>query len=124
MSVVEILREGGAVEQDAREVGTVSRGQNVVYVMPHDWASIAQFLSPAIERVDESTRDLQLLVITSDSDVAAVVAAAAVKLTNGRDIGIIAATSARRAATLIKARPAQIVAGTPETIVEMLKAAS
>jgi ATP-dependent RNA helicase DeaD len=112
------------VEQDAREVGTVSRGQNVVYVMPHDWASISQFLSPAIERVEDATRDLQLLVITSDAEVAAVTAAAAVKLSGGRDIGIIAATSARRAASLIRARPAQVVTGTPETLVELLKSAS
>src|SRR5690242_2361387 len=41
--------EGGLVE--AREAG-VTRGQNAVYVMPHDWASIAQFLAPLLERVE------------------------------------------------------------------------
>jgi ATP-dependent RNA helicase DeaD len=102
----------------------VSRGQNVLYVMPHDWASVAQFLGPAVERVDAGVRDLQLLVITSDADVAAVTAAAAVRLAEGRDIGIVAATSARRASTLLRARPAQIVTGTPETIVEMLTSAA
>jgi len=30
----------------------VTRGQNVVYQMPHDWASITQFLEPLIARVD------------------------------------------------------------------------
>jgi ATP-dependent RNA helicase DeaD len=112
------------VEQDGPEVGSVSRGQNVVYIMPHDWASIAQFLGPAIERIDAEARELQLLVITSDAEMAAVVAAAAVKLAEGRDLGIIAATSARRASTLLRARPAQIVSGTPETIVEMLTSAA
>ena len=110
------------MEQDAREAGTVSRGQNVVYVMPHDWTSIGQFLSPAVERLDETIPVVQLLLITSDADVAAVTAAAAVKLSRGRDLGIVAATSARRAASLLRAGPAQIVAGTPETIVDLLKA--
>lgn len=110
------------MEQDAREVGGVSRGQNVVYVTPHDWASIGQFLSPAIERLDETSPVVQLLLVTSDADVAAVTAAAAVKLTRGRDVGIVAATSARRAASLLRASPAQIVAGTPETMLELLKA--
>ena len=45
---------GAAVEQEGREAGAVSRGQNVVYVMPHDWTSIAQFLSPAVERIDDT----------------------------------------------------------------------
>ena len=112
------------MEQDVHEVGVVSRSQNVVYVIPHDGASVTQFLSPAIDRVDEKTRDVQLLVITSDLEVAAITAAAAVKLTKGRDVSIVAATSARRAATLLRARPAQVVTGTPETIVEMLKGAS
>jgi ATP-dependent RNA helicase DeaD len=110
------------VEPDEREAGGISRGQNVVYVTPHDWTSIGQFLSPAIERLDEANPVVQLLVITSDADVAAVTAAAAVKLSRERNLGIVAATSARRAASLLRAGPAQIVAGTPETIVALLKA--
>lgn len=112
------------MEQDGREVGAVSRGQNVVYVMPHDWTSVAQFLGPLVERIDDGAKELQLLVIASDVDVAAVVSAAAVKLSEQRDIGIIAATSAKRAATLLRTGPAQLIAATPETIVEMLKAAT
>ena len=112
------------MEQSAREVGAVSRGQNVAYVMPHDWMSIAQFLGPAVERVDESAQELQLLVIASDVEVAAAVSAAAVRLAEGRDIAIVGATSATRAATLLRIRPAQIVAATPQTIVEMLQSAT
>jgi ATP-dependent RNA helicase DeaD len=107
---------------EAREAG-VTRGQNAVYVMPHDWASIAQFLAPLLERVEDG-RELQLLIITPDADVAAAVTAAAVKLTGGRDIGIVAATSAKRAARLIKLKPAQVVAGAPDTLVELLKTAA
>ena len=112
------------MEQDVREAAGVSRGQNVVYVMPHDPASIAQFLAPLIERVEDGTRELQLLVIASDAEVAALTAAAAVKLAKSREVGIVAATSARRAQTLLRASPAQIVTGTAEVFVELLKAAS
>ena len=112
------------MEQEAREVGGVTRGQNAVYVMPHDWASIAQFLGPLLERVDDGVRELQLLVITSDSEVAAAVTAAAVKLTTGRDLGIVAATSPRRAGRLIRVMPAQILAGAPDSLVELLKTAT
>jgi ATP-dependent RNA helicase DeaD len=112
------------VEQDAREVAGVTRGQNAVYVMPHDWASIAQFLGPMLERVDESSREVQLLVVTSDAETAAAVAAAAVKLTTGRDIGIVAATAAKRAARLLRIKPAQVVAGAPDALVDLLKTAT
>jgi ATP-dependent RNA helicase DeaD len=112
------------VEQDAREVAAVSRGQNVVYVMPHDWASIGQFLGPMLARVDEQNHDVQLLLVSSDVELAAAMAASAVKLTEQRDVGIIAATSARRAARLIRLRPAQVVAATPDALAELLKAAA
>jgi len=92
--------------------------------MPHDWASIAQFLGPMLDRVDDQNRDVQLLLVSSDVELAAALAASAVKLTEGRGIGIIAATSARRAARLIKLRPAQVIAATPESIAELLKAAA
>ena len=112
------------VEQDAREGAAVSRGQNVVYVMPHDWASIAQFLGPMLDRVDDQNREVQLLLVSSDVELAAALAAAAVRLTAGRNIGIVAATSARRAARLIRLRPAQVIAATPDAIAELLKAAA
>jgi hypothetical protein len=55
---------GVPVEQAAREVAGVTRGQNAVYVMPHDWASIAQFLGPLLDRVDDAVREVQVVIIT------------------------------------------------------------
>jgi ATP-dependent RNA helicase DeaD len=81
-------------------------------------------LSPLLERIDDKTRELQLVVITSDAEVAAAVTASAVKLTSGRDIGIVAATSARRAARLIRIKPPHVIAGAPDTVVDLLKSAS
>jgi ATP-dependent RNA helicase DeaD len=92
--------------------------------MPHDWASIAQFLGPMLGRVDDQSRDVQLLLVSSDVELAAALAASAVKLTEGRNMGIIAATSARRAARLIRIRPAQVIAATPDAVAELLKAAA
>jgi ATP-dependent RNA helicase DeaD len=117
---------GDAVEQDGRDVpGTgVTRSQNVLYVMPHDWASISQFLAPILQRVDESSPDLQAIVITSDAELAAAAAAAAVKVVDGRDVNVIAATNPKRAARLIKSRPAQVVTGAPDSLVELMRAAA
>ena len=42
----------------------VSRSQNAVIVLPHDWTSIAEFLAPLVERIDPDVSDLQLLVAT------------------------------------------------------------
>ena len=112
------------MEQEAREAGSVTRSQNVLYVMPHDWASIAQFLEPLVERIDAGAPDVQLLVVAPDSDVAAAIGAAAVKVIGERDLQIVAATSSARAARLLKIRPAQIVTGTPSTIVELLRSAA
>ena len=55
------------VEQDAREAASVSRNQNVVHVIPHDWASVTHVLGPVLERVDASHGELQVLVITADA---------------------------------------------------------
>jgi ATP-dependent RNA helicase DeaD len=115
---------GTVVDQVTRVPGSVARSQNAVFVMPHDWTSIAQFLSPLVERIDEASRELQLVVITSDAEVAAAVTAAAVKLIDGRDIGIVAATSARRAARLIRIKPPQVIATAPDTLLDLLKTAS
>src|SRR5262249_3588317 len=115
-----------AVEQDGRDLpGTgVARNQNVLYVMPHDWASISQFLSPILQRVDEASPELQALVVTSDAELAAAAAAAAVKLVDGRNVSVIAATNPRRAARLLKVRPAQVVTGAPDALVELIRAAA
>ena len=109
------------MEQDAKDMGGASRSQNVVYVVPHDWASISVFLAPLIERVDEAAPQLQLLVLTADAESAAAVAVAAVKLAATRPIGIIAATAAARTARLLRAHPSHVVIGTAATLLELVR---
>lgn len=106
-----------------REPAAVTRGQNVLYVLPHDWASIAQFLAPALDRVDETVHEVQLLVVTPDAEGASAVARAAVKLAGSRPITPMAATSARRAARVLRARTPQLVAGTPDDLLALVKEA-
>ena len=108
-----------AVEE--RDLGAPTRSQNVVYVVSHDWASISFFLAPLIERVDEKSSDVQVLVLTADAEAAAAVSGAAVKLAANRSVGIIAATSAPRTARLLKTLPAHVVVGDPKTILELVR---
>src|SRR5678810_961370 len=89
--------------------------------MPHDWASISQFLEPLIARVDAAQSSLQLLVITPDAEVAAAVSAAAVRLLDSAGTQIIAATSAPRAARLLELKPAQVLAGSASTLLELVR---
>ncbi|HEY2162691.1 MAG TPA: DbpA RNA binding domain-containing protein [Gemmatimonadaceae bacterium] len=103
---------------------TVTRGQNAVIVLPHDWASIAEFLAPLIERIDPDVADLQLVVATADADAAAAVIAASVRLIGERPIRILAATSASRATRLARLRPPHVVAGTPTTLVDLVRASA
>jgi ATP-dependent RNA helicase DeaD len=109
------------VEETGRDLGGVTRSQNVVYVVSHDWASISYFLAPLIERVDEDTADAQVLVLTADADAAAAISGAAVRLAAGRPVGIIAATSVNRTMRLLKTLPAQVVIGDPNTILELVR---
>jgi ATP-dependent RNA helicase DeaD len=113
------------VEPDGREAAGnaaagVSRGQNVVYVIPHDWASIAHFMGPLFDRIDPALSQIQLVVLTPDAEVAAEVAAATVRLSADRGIEVMAATSVGRAKRLLKMRAVHVLTGTPATLVSLI----
>ncbi|MFI5228851.1 MAG: DbpA RNA binding domain-containing protein [Gemmatimonadales bacterium] len=118
------------MEQEGRELAAVSRGQNTVYVAAHDWAGIAQFLEPLVEKLGGKLdgagepSDVELLILSADPESAAAIAAEAAKLVEGRDVGLLAATSAPRAARLLHIRPSRIVVGTPTVIAELLRGAA
>jgi ATP-dependent RNA helicase DeaD len=84
---------------------------------------MAQFLAPALARVDDSSTAVQALVVTSDAELAAAATAAAGKVVENQKVNIIAATSSRRAMRMLRMRPAQMVAGSPEVLVDLLSAA-
>jgi len=113
------------VEQDARttkEGAGVTRGQNVLYVLPHDEAAIAQFLAPLLERLDPAASETQLLAVTADAESAAWLAAAAVRLSGERELAVVPATTARRAERLLRARTPQVVSGSPRELLALVKA--
>ena len=48
----------------------VGRGQSLVYTLPHTTESIAEFLTPALARVDPSVAGTQVVVVTRDVETA------------------------------------------------------
>ena len=112
------------VEQVGKESAAVTRGQNVVYQMPHDWSAAASVLGPAIDRVDQNLAELQLLVVTTDAEAAAGAAAAVVRLVGDRTVSVVAATSAKRAARLLRAGTTHVVTGTPSELLALLQGSS
>jgi ATP-dependent RNA helicase DeaD len=93
----------------------------VVYVLPHDWVSIAHFVGPALERLEPTADELQMLVVTPDADVAAAVTGAAVRLAEARGLRVMPATNARRAARLLRERLAHVVAGAPTELLALVQ---
>lgn len=107
-----------------RDLPPVSRGQNAVYVLPHDWAAISEFLAPLLERVDAESPDVQLAIATPDADAAAAVIAASARLVADKPVRVLAATSAARATRLAKLRAPHVVAGTPAVLLALVKASA
>lgn len=108
------------MDQEAKEPA-VTRGQNVVYQMPHDWASIAHILAPVLDRIDDATRDVQLLIVCADAEAAAGASASVVRLAGSRPLHALAATTARRATPLLRTGGAQVVAGAPPELLALVQ---
>jgi len=111
------------VDQEAKEPG-VTRGQNVVYQMPHDWASVAHVLAPVLDRIDDAANAVQLLIVCADAEAAAGASASVVRLAGSRPLRAIASTSARRAARLLRDGGAQVVAGAPPELLALIQGSS
>lgn len=112
------------MEQDATETVGVTRGQNVVYVLPHDWVSLAHFLGPALERLDAEAAEVQMLVVTPDADVAAAATGAAARPAEARGLRVVPATNARRATRLLRTGPAHVIAGAPAELLALVQGAT
>ena len=109
------------MESEVKEPTGVTRGQNVVHVMPLDWSAAESLLSTLVERVDPARAETQLLVVTADADSAVAAADALVQAAGDRPVGVIAATSSPRAARLLKSSPAHVVTGAPGELVALLQ---
>src|SRR5580765_4116007 len=99
-------------EVGERATAQVSRSQNLVYTLPHTTESIAEFLTPALARVDPSAAGTQVVVVTRDAETALVISEEILRLSGPTGIEVVPITNAARASRLFKSRPVLAVAGT------------
>src|SRR6267143_6749875 len=91
--------------------GQVGRNQNLVYTLPHTTESIAEFLTPALARIDPAAGGTQLVVVTRDAETALTISETVLRLAGPAGIEVVPITSAARAARIFKTRPVLAVAG-------------
>jgi hypothetical protein len=106
-----------------RDVAAVGRSQNTLYLLPHDSAAVAEFLTPALDRVDRGAGTLHVLVITSDPESAVEIARAAVALPSADGVRILPVTGAQRAHRLLKDGAPHVAIGAPEELAALIRAA-
>src|SRR5215208_368852 len=109
------------VETEEREERGAGRSQNVVHTLPRSMASVPNFLTGPLERVDPTAGTTQLLVITADAETALALAEEVLRMTETAGIELLPITSARSARRLIAERPVLAAAGAPRDIAELLK---
>jgi ATP-dependent RNA helicase DeaD len=97
------------------------RGQSLVYTLPHTTESIAEFLAPALARVDPSAGGTQVVVVTRDAETALAISEAAIHLAGPTGIEVVPITRATRAGRIFKTRPVLAVAGTAPELLELVR---
>ncbi|HET6761384.1 MAG TPA: hypothetical protein VFH13_04750, partial [Gemmatimonadaceae bacterium] len=109
-------------EVGERATGQVSRSQNLVYTLPHTTESIAEFLTPALARVDPSAGGTQVVVVTRDAETALAISETVLRLSGPGGIEVVPVTSAARAGRLFRSRPVLAVAGTASELGGLVRA--
>lgn len=104
----------------AETVATIGRSAGTVYVLPHTSESIAEFLAPALGRINPESPAVQVLVITSDAENALAIAEDAHSPKGATGIEVLPATSATRTARLLRARPVRALAGPPDELLALV----
>src|SRR5712671_1549947 len=113
---------------DLEEVGEhasgqtgVGRGQSLVYTLPHTTESIAEFLTPALARIDPSAGGTQVVVVTRDTETALVISEETLRVSGPAGIEVVPITNAARASRLFKSRPVLAVAGTATELLALVR---
>lgn len=109
-------------ELGERAPGQVTRTQNLVYTLPHATESIAEFLSPALGRVDLAVGGTQAIIVTRDAETALAVSETVLRLLGPTGIEVVPVTSAARAGRLFKSRPVLAAAGPATELGALVKA--
>lgn len=108
-------------EQDGAGASAVSRGQNQLHVLPEDGQSAASVMEPLLDRLEAAVSGAQLLVVTNDAEAAASIAGRIAAAMAKRQLRILAATDARRAARVLRSAGAQVIVSPPKTLVELVE---
>jgi ATP-dependent RNA helicase DeaD len=101
--------------------GQVGRNQNLVYTLPHTTESIAEFLTPALARIDPSAGGTQVVVVTRDAETALAISETGLHLAGPTGIEVVPITSAARAGRIFKTRPVLAVAGTAAELLALVR---
>ncbi len=101
--------------------GQVGRNQNLVYTLPHTTESIAEFLTPALARVDPSAGGTQVVVVTRDAETALAISETGLRIAGPAGIEVVPITSAARAGRIFKTRPVLAVAGAPAELLALVR---
>ena len=100
----------------AASAATSARSQNVVRVLPRDWSSLAEVITPSMERIDSTVAATQLLVVTPDAASTFAVVRGAFERFGTVGIDLFPATAEHRAARIMAGVPVPAVAGPPEVL--------
>ena len=109
-------------EVGERASGQVGRPQSLVYTLPHTTESIAEFLTPALARVDLAAGGTQVVVVTRDAETALTISETVLRLTGPAGIEVVPVTSASRAARIFNTRPVLAVAGSASELGGLVRA--
>lgn len=115
------IQEPGNLDTEERDERGSGRSQNVVHTLPRSMASVPNFLTGPLERLDPTAGTTQVLVLTADAETAVALAEAVLRMTGPAGIELVPITSARRARRLLAERPVLAAAGTPRDIRDLLK---
>lgn len=108
-------------DQGERAAPQVARAQNLLYTLPHTTQSIAEFLTPALARIDRTIGGTQVVVVTRDAETALTISETILQLSGPAGIEVVPATSASRASRIFKSRPVLAVAGPAPELSALVK---
>ena len=107
-----------------REASVGRSAPHAVHVLPHAEFAMARVLEPALDRITADAGATQLLVITADTDTAVAMAAISRSLRDRSVAPLVAITAAGRGARLLGSRVVPALAGTPGTLVALLRSSA
>ena len=107
-----------------REASVGRSAPHAVHVLPHAEFAMARILEPALDRIRAGADATQLLVLTPDTDTAVAMAAVSRSARDRSAPPLVAISAAGRGARLLGSRVVPAVAGTPSTIVALLRSSA